>query len=82
MPIPRVAAQVTRWGARGVAALSVPLLLVLLFKEQWTAATALAAAMVLVPALLGRRLWRWVGVPSLAGVPAGSARRHRTVVRR
>jgi hypothetical protein len=70
---PRVAAQVTRWGVRGVAALSVPLLLVLLFKEQWTAATALAAAMVLVPALLGRRLWRWVGVPSLAGAPAGSS---------
>ena len=57
---PRVAAQVTRWSVRGVAALSVPLLLVLLFKEQWTAATALGAAMVLVPAVLGRRLWRWV----------------------
>jgi hypothetical protein len=70
---PRVAAQVTRWSVRGIAALSVPLLLVLLFKEQWTAATALGAAMVLVPAVLGRRLWRWVGVPSLAGysVPAG-----------
>jgi hypothetical protein len=69
---PKVAAQVARWGARGVAAMSVPLLLVLLFKEQWTAATALAAAIVLVPALLGRLLWRWVGVPSLAGAPAGS----------
>ncbi len=71
---PRVAAQVTRWGVRGIAALSVPLLLVLLFKEQWTAATALGAAMVLVPAVLGRRLWRWVGVPSLAGygAPAGA----------
>jgi hypothetical protein len=70
---PKAAAQVTRWGLRGVAALSVPLLAVLLFKEQWTAATALAAAMVLVPALLGRRLWGWVGLPSLAGysVPAG-----------
>ena len=71
MPTRGSQAQVARWGARGVAALSVPLLLVLLLKEQWTAATALAAAMVLVPALLGRRLWRWVGVPSLAGVPAG-----------
>jgi hypothetical protein len=72
---PRVAARMMRWGVRGVAALSVPLLLVLLFKEQWTAATALAAVMVLVPALLGRRLWRWVGVPSLAGygVPAGGS---------
>jgi hypothetical protein len=70
---PRVAAQVTRWGVRGVAALSVPLLLVLLFKEQWTAATALAAAMVLVPALLGRRLWRWIGVPPLAGYAPSSA---------
>jgi hypothetical protein len=72
---PKAAAQVTRWGVRGVAALSVPLLAVLLFKEQWTAATALAAAMVLVPALLGRRLWGWVGVPSLAGhsVPAGAS---------
>jgi hypothetical protein len=71
---PRVAAQVTRWGVRGIAALSVPLLLVLLFREQWTAATALAAAMVLVPAVLGRRWWSWVGVPSLAGygAPAGS----------
>jgi uncharacterized membrane protein YgcG len=69
---PRAAAQVTRWGARGIAALSVPLLAVLLLKEQWTAATALAAAMVLVAALLGRRLWGWVGAPSLAGygVPA------------
>jgi hypothetical protein len=72
---PKAAAEVMRWGARGAAALSIPLLLVLLFREQWTAATALAAAMVLVPALLGRRLWRWVGVPSLTGlgVPAGSA---------
>jgi hypothetical protein len=71
---PRVAAQVTRWSVRGIAALSVPLLLALLFKEQWTAATALGAAMVLVPAVLGRRLWRWVRVPSLAGysVPAGA----------
>jgi hypothetical protein len=67
---PRVAAQVTRWSVRGIAALSVPLLLVLLFKEQWTAATALGAAMVLVPAVLGRRLWRWVGVPSLSGYGA------------
>jgi hypothetical protein len=71
---PRVAARVARWGVRGIAALSVPLLLVLLFKEQWTAAAALGAAMVLVPAVLGRRLWRWVGVPSLAGygAPAGA----------
>ena len=52
---PKVAAEVMRWGARGVAAASVPLLMVLLFKEQWTAATALAAAMVLAPAVLGRR---------------------------
>jgi hypothetical protein len=72
---PRAAARVMRWGVRGVAALSVPLLLVLLFKEQWTAATALGAAMVLVPAVLGGRLWRWVGVPSLASgvAPAGAA---------
>jgi hypothetical protein len=71
---PRVAAEVTRWGARGIAAASIPLLLVLLFKEQWTAAIALAAGMVLVPAVLGRRLWRRVGVPSLAGsgTPAGA----------
>jgi hypothetical protein len=75
---PRVAAQVTRWGVRGIAALSVPLLLVLLFKEQWTAATALGAAMVLVPAVLGRRLWRWIGVPSFAGygAPAGAGPHH------
>jgi hypothetical protein len=72
---PKAAAQVTRWGVRGVAALSVPLLAVLLFKEQWTAATAVAAAMVLVPALLGRRLWGWIGIPTLAGysVPAGAS---------
>jgi hypothetical protein len=70
---PKAAAQVTRWGVRAGAALSVPLLAVLLFKEQWTAATAVAAAMVLVPALLGRRLWGWIGIPTLAGysVPAG-----------
>jgi hypothetical protein len=74
---PRVAAQVTRWSVRGIAALSVPLLLVLLFKEQWTAATALGAAMVLVPAVLGRRLWRWVGVPSLASfAPVGAGAPH------
>jgi hypothetical protein len=74
---PRVAAQVTRWAMRGVAALSVPLLLVLLLKEQWTAATAIAAAMVLVPAVLGPRLWRWVGVPPFAGysAPVSSANR-------
>jgi hypothetical protein len=71
---PKVAAQVTRWGVRGIAALSVPLLLVLLFREQWTAATALAAAMVLVPAVLGRRWWSWVGVPSLAGYSAPASR--------
>jgi hypothetical protein len=75
---PRVAAQVTRWSVRGIAALSVPLLLVLLFKDHWTAATALGAAMVLVPAVLGRRLWRWVGVPSLAGfsAPVGAGAPH------
>jgi hypothetical protein len=75
---PKAAAQVTRWGVRGVAALSVPLLAVLLFKEQWMAATALAAAMVLVPALLGRRVWGWIGVPSLAGygVRAGQSSAH------
>jgi hypothetical protein len=75
---PRVAAQVARWSVRGIAALSVPLLLALLFKEQWTAATALGAAMVLAPAVLGRRLWRWVGVPSLAGygAPAGAGARN------
>jgi hypothetical protein len=64
---PRVAARITRWGVRGVAALSIPLLLVLLFREQWTAATALAAAIVLVLAVVGRHLWRLVGVLPLAG---------------
>ena len=72
---PRIAARVTRWGAQGIAALSVPLLLVLLFKEQWTAATALASAMFLVPAVLGRRLWRLVGVPPLAQSSVGATAR-------
>ncbi|MBV9969047.1 MAG: hypothetical protein JO228_03605 [Xanthobacteraceae bacterium] len=68
---PSVVAQVTRWSVRGIAALSLPLLLVLLVKEQWTAATALAAAMMLVPALLARRFSGWVWPRSIASHGGG-----------
>jgi len=63
---PKVIAQTTRWTVTVIAALSVPLLVVLLFKEQWTAAVALGAAMVLIPALLGRRMLRWTAFRPLA----------------
>jgi hypothetical protein len=62
---PRAIARTTRWAVIAIAALSIPLLFVLLLKEQWTAATALAAALILVAALLGRRLLRWIDIRPL-----------------
>lgn len=68
---PKTVARAARWASVAIAALSIPLLIVLLFKEQWTAATALAAAMILMAALLGRRLLRWIDLRPL--VPDRSA---------
>jgi hypothetical protein len=53
---PKAVARAARWAAIGLAALSVPLLLVLLLNQQWAAATGLAAVMVLVLAWYGPRL--------------------------
>ena len=52
---PKAVARAARLITVAATALSVPLLVVLLVKEQWTAATGLAAAMILVAAFLGRR---------------------------
>jgi hypothetical protein len=62
---PKLVARTARFAAVAVAALSIPLLIVLLVKEQWTAATALAAAMILIAALSGRRMLRWIDVRPL-----------------
>ena len=51
---PRVLAKTMRWVIIALALLSVPLLIWLLLKEQWVAATGLLAVMVLLPAFLGR----------------------------
>ena len=53
---PRLIAQTGRWAGLGFAIISVPLLIGLLFAERWTAAIALAAAMLLGFALYGPRL--------------------------
>ena len=58
---PRAVARMARWAVIVVAALSVPLLFFLLVKEQWTAAIALTAGMILVAAALGGRMLRWIG---------------------
>jgi hypothetical protein len=55
---PKAVVRTARWAAIGLAVLSFPLLLVLLFNQQWTAAVALAAVMVLVLAWYGPRLLR------------------------
>ena len=52
---PKLIAQTGRWAALGFAVFSVPLLIGLLFAEKWTAAIALAAAMLLGFALYGPR---------------------------
>jgi hypothetical protein len=51
---PRVLAKTMRWVLIALALLSVPLLIWLLVKEQWVAATGLLAVMVLLPSFLGR----------------------------
>jgi hypothetical protein len=53
---PRLIAQTGRWAGLAVAVLSVPLLIGLLVAEKWTAAIALAAAMLLGLALYGPRV--------------------------
>ncbi|ACK52772.1 heat shock protein DnaJ domain protein [Methylocella silvestris BL2] len=63
---PKVIARTTRWAATAIAALSVPLLVILLFKEQSTAAVVLGAAMVLVPTLLGWRILGWTAFRPLS----------------
>ena len=45
---PKVLAKTTRWALIALAVLSVPLLIWLLLKEQWVAATGLLAVMVLL----------------------------------
>jgi hypothetical protein len=73
---PRAVARTARWAVIAIAALSVPLLLALLFKEQWTAAIALAAAMILVAAVLGGRMLRWMRIRPLVAdrsAPVGAA---------
>jgi hypothetical protein len=53
---PKAVVRAARWAVLGLAALSVPLLLVLLLNQQWTAAIGLAAIMVLVLTWYGPRL--------------------------
>src|SRR4030081_3105398 len=53
---PKAVVRAARWAVIGLAPLSVPLLLVLLLNQQWTAAIGLAAVMVLVLAWYGPRL--------------------------
>ena len=57
---PKVIAQTGRWAAIGLAIVSVPVLIGLLVGEQWTAATGLAAVMLLGFALYGPRLLRGI----------------------
>jgi hypothetical protein len=59
---PKTVAQTARWAATAIAAMSLPVLFVLLWKEQWAAASALGAAMFLVPALAGSRVLRWLNI--------------------
>jgi hypothetical protein len=68
-----------RWAVIVLAALSIPLLFFLLLKEQWTAAIALAAGMILAAAALGGRILRWFNFRPIVldrGVPAGANSRH------
>ena len=53
---PKLIARTGRWAGLGLAVLCVPLLIGLLFAEKWTAAIALAAAMLLGFALYGPRV--------------------------
>jgi hypothetical protein len=77
---PRAVARMARWAVIVIAALSIPLLLVLLLKEQWTAAIALAAAMILLAATLGGRMLRWLNLRPIVldrSAPAGAHARDR-----
>jgi hypothetical protein len=76
---PRAVARTARWAVIVLAALSVPLLCFLLVKEQWTAAIALAAGMILVAAVMGGRMLRWIGFRTIVldrSAPAGANSRH------
>jgi len=76
---PRAVARMARWAVIVVAALSVPLLFFVLVKEQWTAAIALAAGMILVAAALGGRVLRWIGFRPVAldrSAPTGAHGHH------
>jgi hypothetical protein len=53
---PRIIAQIGRWSAVGLAALSAPLLLALLINEKWMASMVLAAMMLFAFAWYGPRL--------------------------
>jgi hypothetical protein len=55
---PKAVVRVARWVVIGLAALSIPALLVLLIYRQWTAAAGLAAVMVLLLAWYGPQLLR------------------------
>jgi hypothetical protein len=55
---PKIVVRTARWAAIGLLVLSFPVLLVLLLNQQWTAAVALCAVMVLVLAWYGPRLLR------------------------
>ena len=55
---PKVVVRTARWAGIGLVVLSFPVLLMLLLHQQWTAAIALAAVMVLVLAWYAPRLLR------------------------
>lgn len=64
---PKAMAQSLRWIAVGVIILAAVFLVVLLFKEQWTAAAGLAAALLLVLGVYGPRFLRkWLKTPELS----------------
>jgi hypothetical protein len=88
---PRALARSMRLFAIGLALLSIPLLIFLLVRQQWTAAVGLVVVMLLVPALLGRgSLLRHLGLfPALSTIArppapisarAARARRRRTPI--
>lgn len=62
---PKAVAQNARWLVVVLALLAVPALALLLLKEQWTAATIVAALLTLIPALLGRRALHWLRIAEL-----------------
>src|SRR5262245_10269201 len=73
---PKVIAQTGRGAALGLAALSVPLLFVLLLTQRWTAAIGLTAVMLLGFAFYGPRLLRALMSRQLVpdwGPPKGAA---------